>query len=66
MFYYFFLQYKKSLVENFTTNALPRFESIIDRIFSFEEIEAAHKIMEDNKNTGKIILKIREEPKEEL
>lgn len=65
-------QYKGSLVQNFTQNALPYFESgklkpIIDKIFPLEQIGNAHQLMEENKNTGKIVLKVREEAgKDEL
>lgn len=65
-------QYKESLVQNFTQNALPYFESgklkpIIDKIFPLEQIGNAHQLMEENKNTGKIVLKVREEAgKDEL
>ncbi|CAC5395768.1 TP53I3 [Mytilus coruscus] len=60
------IEYKESLVQNFTQNALPYFESgrlkpIIDKIFPLEQIGNAHQLMEENKNTGKIVLKIREE-----
>jgi tumor protein p53-inducible protein 3 len=52
-------------------NAMPHFESgrlnpIIDQVFSLEDIGKAHQLMEENKNTGKIILKIRQDDKEEL
>ena len=67
----YFFQYKESLVQNFTVNAMPHFESgrlnpIIDQVFSLEDIGKAHQLMEENKNTGKIILKIRQDDKEEL
>jgi NADPH:quinone reductase-like Zn-dependent oxidoreductase len=62
----YFFQYKESLVQNFTVNAMPHFESgrlnpIIDQVFSLEDIGKAHQLMEENKNTGKIILKIRQD-----
>ncbi|XP_076077200.1 quinone oxidoreductase PIG3-like isoform X2 [Mytilus galloprovincialis] len=66
------IEYKESLVQNFTQNALPYFESgklkpIIDKIFPLEQIGNAHQLMEENKNTGKIVLKVREEAgKDEL
>lgn len=65
------IQYKESLIQNFTLNALPHFETdklkpIVDRVFPFEEIADSHRYMEQNQNTGKIILKIRDEDRDEL
>lgn len=63
------LQYKAELVESFIEQALPHFSSkdlstslkpIIDTMFNMEDIAEAHRHMEANKNTGKIIIKISE------
>lgn len=56
-------QYKQELSKEFEEKALPLFNAgklkpIIDRVFAFEEIQTAHKHMEANKNTGKIVVKI--------
>ncbi|WP_087972233.1 NAD(P)H-quinone oxidoreductase [Oceanobacillus rekensis] len=56
-------QYKAELTADFATNALNYFESkqlkpIVDRVFAFEDIQQAHLHMEQNKNIGKIILKV--------
>lgn len=66
------VQYKGELVKNFTEAALPHFESgklqpIIDTVFPLENIADAHKYMESNANTGKIVIEVRkEDAKEEL
>ncbi|KAB5562188.1 hypothetical protein PHYPO_G00015100 [Pangasianodon hypophthalmus] len=61
------LQYKAELVRSFTEQALPHFQSkdlpmslrpIIDTVFNMEDIAEAHRHMDANKNTGKIIIKI--------
>ena len=36
-----------------------RVKPVIDRIFPVDEVEAAHAHMQENKNIGKIILKMR-------
>ncbi|TSO25148.1 Quinone oxidoreductase PIG3 [Bagarius yarrelli] len=62
------LQYKAELVGSFIEQALPYFSSkdsstslkpIIDTMFNVEDIAEAHRHMEANKNTGKIIIKIK-------
>ncbi|KAK3538348.1 hypothetical protein QTP70_035217 [Hemibagrus guttatus] len=63
------LQYKAELVGSFIEQALPHFQPtdlsvslrpIIDTTFNIEDIAEAHRYMEANKNTGKIIIKISE------
>ncbi|WP_077328353.1 NAD(P)H-quinone oxidoreductase [Virgibacillus siamensis] len=56
-------QYKADLTAEFASNTLPFFQDekirpIIDRVYSFDEIQQAHEHMEDNKNIGKIIIQI--------
>lgn len=56
-------EYKKRLTEEFTEKALPLFEKgllkpIVDKTYAFEDVQEAHKRMEDNKNLGKILLKV--------
>lgn len=57
------LDYKIALTKDLATKCLPHFESgqlkpIIDSIVPWTEVAAAHQRMEDNLNTGKIILKV--------
>lgn len=57
------LDYKISLTHDFCDFALERFRSgklkpVIDRVFDWTEVVAAHRYMEENKNVGKIVLKI--------
>ncbi|XP_078615548.1 quinone oxidoreductase PIG3-like isoform X2 [Branchiostoma floridae x Branchiostoma japonicum] len=67
-------QYKASLVKSFSERALPHFTSgglihlrpIIDRVVPLQDISKAHSCMEDNKNTGKIVLSVRDEDRNEL
>ncbi|XP_069831802.1 quinone oxidoreductase PIG3 isoform X2 [Dendropsophus ebraccatus] len=59
-------KYKAELVKAFTEQALPHFASggpihlqpIVDSVYPLEKIADAHQRMEDNKNTGKIVLQI--------
>ncbi|XP_048084704.1 quinone oxidoreductase PIG3 isoform X1 [Alosa alosa] len=69
------LQYKAELVKAFSESALPHFETlnssvalrpVIDRVFSIQDIAAAHQHMEANKNTGKIVIRVTESMSEEL
>jgi NADPH:quinone reductase-like Zn-dependent oxidoreductase len=55
---------KKRLTEQFTAFTLPLFEEgrlkpVIDSIWDWEQANKAHEHMEQNKNTGKIILRIQ-------
>jgi putative PIG3 family NAD(P)H quinone oxidoreductase len=57
------LNYKIKLTDHFSDFALPRLKDgslnpVIDKIFPWEEVAEAHRFMEENRNTGKIILKI--------
>lgn len=57
------LAYKIALTKDLATKCLPHFETrelkpIIDSIVPWTEVAAAHQRMEDNLNTGKIILKV--------
>ncbi|XP_078322706.1 quinone oxidoreductase PIG3-like isoform X2 [Crassostrea virginica] len=66
------IQYKESLVEEFSQRALPHFSNgefrpIIDTTLTLDSIQEAHQLMESNKTTGKIVLQVRDEAaKEEL
>ncbi|MFZ3579912.1 NAD(P)H-quinone oxidoreductase [Virgibacillus sp. DJP39] len=56
-------QYKAELTRDFVKKALPLFsieklKPVVDHIFSFDEIQEAHRHMESNKNIGKIIVKV--------
>ncbi|TRX48582.1 NAD(P)H-quinone oxidoreductase [Fulvivirga sp. M361] len=58
--------YKARLVRQFSEQFLNSFESgalkpVIDQVFPWEEVAKAHRYMEQNRNTGKIILSITRE-----
>lgn len=58
--------YKAALTKEFTKVILPFFEEdiiqpIIHSVLSFEDLPEAHRQMEDNENTGKIILTVGED-----
>ncbi|NXX04627.1 QORX oxidoreductase, partial [Larus smithsonianus] len=63
---FFLLQYKERLVKAFTEDVLPYFsrgasphlETLIDSIYPLHEIAEAHRLMEENKNIGKIVIKM--------
>ena len=51
---------------DFETRILPHFQDgrlqpIIDQVFALNQIQYAHKRMEDNLNIGKILLKVNHE-----
>lgn len=55
-------EYKAKLSQEFAKEVLPRFENgdlkpIIDQVFDFEDLPKAHERMENNNNTGKLIVK---------
>jgi tumor protein p53-inducible protein 3 len=57
------LDYQIALTQAFSAFALPLFQNkqikpVIDSVFDWKEVQAAHKYMEANKNIGKIVLKI--------
>ena len=57
------LKYKAALIKDFIDIYLQHFESgklkpVIDSIYSLDDIAGAHRYMEANKNTGKIIIEI--------
>ena len=64
-------QYKAQLVEAFATTAVPQFGSVegapprlrvvVDSVFGIDLVVDAHKHMEANSNTGKIILQIADD-----
>ena len=56
------LEEKIGLARDFAEHAVPLFESgrlkpVVDRVFPFAEIRAAHELMESNRNFGKIVLR---------
>lgn len=58
------LQEKAYLVGEFTAKVLPligsgRIVPVIDRVFSFEEVQQAHQWMESNRNFGKVVISVR-------
>ncbi|KAK3773329.1 hypothetical protein RRG08_023214 [Elysia crispata] len=60
------LEFKSSLVRDFSQLALPRFEDgtfqpIVQKILPLSDIAKAHTLMEANKTLGKIVLKVHED-----
>src|SRR5699024_10161998 len=58
-------EYKAALTSEFSSKTLELYQNgqlrtIVDHVFPFEQIQQAHEHMEENKNIGKIILKIDE------
>lgn len=56
-------EYKAKLTQEFEEIAMPlfaeeRIKPVIHTIIPFEDLPEAHRIMEENENTGKIILKV--------
>jgi putative PIG3 family NAD(P)H quinone oxidoreductase len=56
------LEEKIALAREFSERILPFFDSgrlkpVVDRVFPFEEIRAAHELMESNQTFGKIVLR---------
>ncbi|GGD89219.1 zinc-binding dehydrogenase [Paenibacillus nasutitermitis] len=57
------VDYKVRLTREFTRAALPaltdgRLKPVIDRVYPLEEVGEAHRRMEENLNTGKLILRV--------
>lgn len=55
--------YKTALTADFSSKTLELFAGnklhpIVDHVFSLDQIQQAHEYMEDNKNIGKIIIKV--------
>lgn len=55
-------EYKTELIKSFVNEIIPHFKSgglipVIDKIYSFEQINEAHKRMECNENIGKILIR---------
>ena len=55
--------YQAKLTEEMWTFARPHFESgrikpVVDTVFDWQEVAAAHRYMEQNKNVGKIVLRV--------
>jgi NADPH:quinone reductase-like Zn-dependent oxidoreductase len=53
---------KIALARDFSERIVPlfaagRLKPVIDRVFSFKEIHAAHELMESNETFGKIVLR---------
>jgi NADPH:quinone reductase-like Zn-dependent oxidoreductase len=54
---------KGEIVAEFTRPALPRFADrrivpVIERVFPLEQVVEAHRMMEEDRHFGKIVLKI--------
>ncbi|PTX64247.1 putative PIG3 family NAD(P)H quinone oxidoreductase [Melghirimyces profundicolus] len=57
------LHYKIELTRDFADHVLPLFgegkiKPVIDRTFSWKEVREAHRYMEENRNIGKVILRV--------
>ena len=60
------LAYKIALTQDFTQTTLPFFDDlhirpVIDSVYAWTDVQAAHRHMEANKNVGKIVLRITDE-----
>lgn len=58
------IEYQIKLVREFTEFAMGKFKAgdlnpVIDKVFDWSNVSEAHRYMEANKNTGKIILKVQ-------
>jgi putative PIG3 family NAD(P)H quinone oxidoreductase len=56
------LEEKIAVARDFSERGIPLFEQgklhpVVDRVFSFDEIRAAHELMESNQTFGKIVLR---------
>jgi NADPH:quinone reductase-like Zn-dependent oxidoreductase len=56
-------EYKTRLNREFASFALPLLEQgtlrpVIDRVFPWEEVREAHRYMEQNKNIGKVVMRL--------
>jgi len=54
---------KGEIVTEFTRRALPKFADrtivpLIERVFPIEEVQAAHRMMEEDRHFGKIVLRV--------
>lgn len=57
------LEEKMALTQAFRRHVLPLFENgklrpVVDRVFEFGEVAEAHRYMEENRNFGKIVLRV--------
>ncbi len=57
---------KAEIVEEFTRRALPKFSDrtivpLIEKIFPLDDVREAHRMMEEDRHFGKIVLKVGEE-----
>ncbi|XP_009951039.1 PREDICTED: quinone oxidoreductase PIG3 [Leptosomus discolor] len=63
-------EYKERLVKAFTEDALPYFaggtsphlQPLVDSVYPLHEIADAHRVMEENKNIGKIVIEMPASP----
>jgi NADPH:quinone reductase-like Zn-dependent oxidoreductase len=56
------LEEKALLAREFTERAVPLFDAgrlkpVVDRVLSFDDIRAAHELMQSNATFGKIVLR---------
>ncbi len=60
------LNYRIALVEEFGSTCLSQFlnqrlKPIVDRVFPWQQVQEAHLYMQQNKNQGKIVLRVNDE-----
>ncbi len=58
------LAYKIRLTQDFVSRQMPFFESgdlapVIDRVYDWSDVAEAHRYMEENRNAGKIVLRVK-------
>ena len=51
--------FKVSALPLFQKDSTPQLKPIIDTVFPFHKVADAHRLMESNQNTGKIVLQFR-------
>jgi tumor protein p53-inducible protein 3 len=59
------LPQKTALTQAFSESALPRFERgelqpVVDSVFPLDQVREAHRAMEENRNVGKIVLRVNQ------
>ena len=59
------LAYQIELTQEFYKNSIEKFNKrslkpILDKVFDWKDVRIAHQYMEENKNAGKIVLRIKE------
>jgi tumor protein p53-inducible protein 3 len=63
--------YKSELVSGFQTDVMPLFQNgtfkpIVDSVYPLGQISEAHKRVEENKNIGKVVIRMQNETKQDI